>query len=311
MTHARLTTSVIICTRNRLTDLLTCLASLRAQTAQPTELIIIDSSDTPLTNHASFTAAFHAAQFLHTQLIYDHTTPGLTYQRNCGIARASGDVLYFFDDDVALEPDYLAQMNSAFAQHPEYGGGMGSITNMDPYKRSLSRLLHIIFLLPRDYASGLFTWSGMPTHAYGTQQFKRVEVLGGCCMAYRSWALAAHRFDEQLTRYGYMEDADIARRISRTHPLFFNPLARLQHHNSPLARDAIADNRAMFVQNYSYLFFKNIYPRNRLKIIAYAWSITGLFLEALLTRNGLYSAGYRQGLRRAWHAHRAQPQKHF
>lgn len=294
----KITSSVIICTRNRFNDLIRMLDSLRQQTIYPDELIIIDSSDKKLIDDSQFLETFNTKRFAQTNLIYKHTKPGLTYQRNIGISCAKKDIIYFFDDDVILDKEYLEQMNQAFINNPHAAGGMGTIRNIPGKNIDIYRLLHSIFLLQRDYASGNFTSSGMPTHAYGTEKFKSVQVLGGCCMAYKTNILKKYQFDETLNGYAYMEDSDMARRISYEAPLFFNPAATLQHFNSPISRDAIVENRAMFIHNYSYLFFKNFYSRNRLKIIPYCWSILGLFVEALLLRNTAYLKGYYRGLKR-------------
>lgn len=293
-----LTTSIIICTRNRHTDILTFLDSLALQTCTPSEIIIVDSSDQKLIENPEFTQKFSENYCTPARLIYHHTEPGLTYQRNCGVRLASSDILYFFDDDVLLSPTYLEHINKSFAQHPTYGGGMGTISNNTPARWNMWRMIHIMFFLQRDAASGNFTCSGMPTHPYGLDTFKTVQVLGGCCMAYRAWVFKKHMFDEQLRFYGYMEDCDFSRRVSYDYPLFYNPQAQLEHHNSPLNRDKVVDNRAMFIANYRYLFFKNFYPRNRLKILAYYWSVLGLFLEALFVlRNKDYLKGYIKGLK--------------
>ena len=293
----KLTSSVIICTRNRLNDILSLFSSLKEQTIKPTEIIIIDSGDRPLNEHVAFSNMFTKTTFPTTQLVYKHTKPGLTYQRNVGISCASGDIIYFFDDDVVLQKNYLHEMNKTFVENSSYAGGMGTVINIGPPPSWRFKLFRKIFLLPRDYASGRFTLSGMPTHAYGTTAFKAVEVLGGCGMAYRSPVFKKNMFDEKLYGYAYMEDGDMARRVSYESPLFFNPAARLSHYNSPENRDAIVKNRAMFVHNYSYLFFKNVYPRNKLKIIAYWWSVLGLFVEAMLMRKWNFVKGYIKGLK--------------
>lgn len=293
----KLSTSVILCTRNRPDDLILCLQSLALQVELPNELIIVDSSNEPIFNLQKIQEVFAPKIFPSTKLIYKHSTPGLTLQRNIGISLATQEIIYFFDDDTIIEPDYIKNMQAVFEASPAYAGGMGAITNLDPKKNNWHRLLRKIFLLQSDYASGNFTASGFPTHPYGTTAFKNIEVLGGCCMAFRASILAQHKFDEKLTRYAYMEDCDIARRISYTSPLFFNPQARLQHLSSPLARDAVIDNRAMLIKNYSYLFFKNFYPRNKFKIFAYSWSVFGLFVEAVLLRDKNYIRGYIKGLR--------------
>lgn len=292
------TSSIVVCTRNRLDDIIRFFDSVAVQTVLPNELIVVDSSDTPLNEHPHFISKFNNAVFKNSVLKYEHAKPGLTYQRNIGVKLSQSDIIYFFDDDVVLNPGYIQEMNQVFESYPRYGGGMGSVTNITPKQNNIYRVLRVCFFLQRDYASGFFTVSGMPTHCYGLKNFKDVEVLGGCCMAYRSSVFKNHRFDENLCRYAYMEDCDFSRRISYEVPLFFNPQAQLQHYPSLLNRDAIIDNKAMYMRNYRYLFFKNIYSRNRLKIIAHWWSILGLFVEALIARKGSYIKGYWQGLRK-------------
>ena len=295
----QLKTTVILCTRNRASDIITCLDSLSKQIEEPRELIIVDSSDQPLEKNLQFQKQFSKDQFPKTSLKYLHTNPGLTYQRNVGIVHATGELVYFFDDDVILDEAYLHEMNAVFQKHSEYAGGMGTISNV---KKGSSRyqLFRKLFLLPREEGSGNFTWSGMPTHPYGKNKFKRVEVLGGCCMAFRKEILQKHTFDEQFHGYAYMEDGDIARRISYEKPLFFNPKAQLQHLESPAARDRIVDNSAMFVYNYRYLFFKNFYKQNKLKIVAHWWSLLGLFVEGALLRDWQRVRGYWKGLRKSF-----------
>src|SRR3990172_11051740 len=289
--------TVLLCTRNRLDDINRCLLSLSRQTLLPDQIVVVDSSDNRLDINALFKQQFHENFFPHINLLYVHTKPELTYQRNRGIEKAVGDIIYFFDDDVVLENDYLFQMNSIFNTNPHYAAGMGDIINIDPHPSWKYQLFRKFFLLPRQRSSGLFTWSGMPTHPYGCKEFKEVEVLGGCCMAFRRGVLERHTFDENFTGYAYMEDCDIARRISFESKIFFNPKARLQHLESPLARDKVLQNSAMFIRNYRYLFFKNIYPTSNISILGYYWSITGLFLESLIIKDWQKMKGYLQGLR--------------
>lgn len=293
----QLALSVIICTRNRLTDVCTFLPTLAAQSMQPAELIIVDSSTESLEKTIEFTQLFNATHFPNTKLIYLHTQAGLTFQRNRGIEKASGDVIFFFDDDVTLQTNYLQVMHDTFQKHPGYAGGMGTVTNLKPYSFNLYRIFRMLFLLDRNHASGAFTFSGMPTHAYGNTQLQDVQVLGGCCMAFRDWALKHEQFDEKLRMYGYMEDCDISKRLSDTYTLFYQPDARLEHHESPLNRDRLKHNRAMFIANYSYLFFKNFYPQARWKIIFYCWTILGLLLEGILRMDMQVFSGYIMGLR--------------
>jgi GT2 family glycosyltransferase len=291
----RLTTSVIICTRNRHDCIGACLESIAHQSVLLDELIVVDSSDIPLIAQQSFLAVFNATYFPRTRLLYRHTKPGLPYQRNVGIAIAHADIIYFFDDDVVLEPDYIKEMQRIFAGHPKYAGGSGSITNIAPYKCTFRHVIRSIFLIQRNYTSGNFTSSGMPTHSYGTSEFKGVQVLGGCCCAYRSTIFNKHRFDEYLVRYAYMEDCDFSKRVSHDHALFYNPYAKLAHNQSPLNRENLVDFRTMFSHHYTYLFFKNFYPEKKLRLFAYLWSMTGLCLEAFYSSITQCSMAYIHG----------------
>lgn len=299
-TPTSLTSGIVICTRNRRTDMLTFLRSLQKQIMRPTELIIVDSSDTPLSNDQEFVQLCATHQQAGIQVIVEHTRPGTSYQRNVGASKSEADILHFFDDDVELEADYIKQMTHVFTQYPNYGGGMGSVQNVPAPANRLYRSIRTLFLLQQDRSSGAFTWSGMPTHTYGTNTFKNVEVLGGCCMAYRRSIYMNHLLDEKLEKmsnYAYMEDCDLSWRVSQVQPLFFNPAARLNHYHSPVNRDNIQKRSALYVHNYSYLFFKNVYPQKKIKIFAYCWSIFGLYVQALLYRQWGEIKGYTQGLR--------------
>jgi len=292
-----ISSSIVVATRNRPDDIIHFLNSVKKQTVKPREIIIIDSSDKPLYKYPIFLENFSSKKFSKIRLIYKHTAPGSAYQRNEGIKVASSELTYFFDDDAILNKDYLEKMNLIFEKNPQYAAGMGDIENISKNKQSLSLFLRKIFMLQRIYSSGKFTWSGMPTHPYGTKKFKNIEVLSTCLMGCRTKILKNNLFDEILTGYAYMEDCDLARRISYKFPVFYLPDAKIKHIASPISRDKIEENRAMFIKNYSYLFFKNFYPKNKLKILAYIWSITGLFVEAIVYRNKAYLKGYVKGLK--------------
>jgi len=293
----RVTSSLIVCTRNRLADIIRLIPSVAQQIESPQEFIIVDSSPVPLNSYTEFKDIFNQNNFPQTQLIYQHTQiPGTSHQRNEGARLATSDLLHFVDDDSIVESTYVQQMNATFIKYPQCAGGMGTVMNMPLYRYTIDRLLRQLFLLQRDYASGNVTLSGMPTHAYGTKKFKFVEVLGGCCMSYRREIFLRYLFDETLGQYAYLEDVDLAYRVSRSHALFYNPLARMQHIRSPINRAHVERNRHMFICNYSKLFFKNIYPEQRWKTVFYCWSVLGLFVCAIKARSYAQLRGYGYGL---------------
>jgi GT2 family glycosyltransferase len=293
---SKLTASVIICTRNRLKPLVTCLESLIRQTFPITQLIVVDSSEPSLETFTEFVNIFTQVQFPATQLIYLHTQPGLTLQRNQGIAQTKTDVVFFFDDDVVLYPRYIEYLMEIFQAHPEYGGGMGTITGIRSTQKRPDDILRRFFLLVQSGAEGRMQKSGLPTHSHGRSEFMEVEILSGCGAAYRSGVFKEFSFDEATTGYSYMEDVDFSYRVSRRYKLFYDPRVILEHHHSPLARDRVAKNRKMYLVNHHYFFFKNVYPDCPWCVIPYLWAVIGLFVQALLTRQWQALLGYSQGI---------------
>lgn len=290
------TVSIIICTRNRLESLLACLQSLSTQTFQITQLIIVDSSDQPLDIQQDFIDFFTSIKFPASELIYLHTKPGLTFQRNQGILQANADVVFFFDDDVVLAHDYIELLMETFQENLEYGGGMGTIADSRSILNRPSDYLRHFFLLGRSVDTGRLQKSGLPAHPHGKSMFMDIEILSGGLTAYRINVLKKFKFDELVTGYSYMEDVDFSYRVSRQYKLFYDPQAIVEHNHDPLARDQIATNRKMYLVNHNYFFFKNIYPDCHPCIVHYLWSVLGLFVQAILGRHWHALQGYSHGI---------------
>src|SRR2546426_494727 len=112
---------------NRPESLKKCLASLAAQSVPPMEVIIVHAgSDERLGERLA--RDYRAAPFV---VRYERSRPSLVLQRNLGIDRSSGTVVFFLDDDVVLEPEYVERVLEAYQADTfgEVGGVQGSITN--------------------------------------------------------------------------------------------------------------------------------------------------------------------------------------
>ena len=115
--------TVIICTRNRASQLTDCLASaanLKAPEGLLWELLLVDNGSSD--NTAEVVASFKGR--LPIRLVREEAA-GLSHARNRGVAEAAGTYICWTDDDVRLDPDWLAAYAAAFARHPEaavFGG---------------------------------------------------------------------------------------------------------------------------------------------------------------------------------------------
>lgn len=291
--------AIIIPTYNRVKELEESLDSIIIQTTIPKEIIMVDDSDNAeienLVGHRKY--EFKEKDIL-LRYIRNEKQRSSAIARNIGIENATGDILYFFDDDVILEPDFLQTMNKTFIDNPVYMGGMGTILGL-PMLSVTGRLINLFrrfFLLQHDYGNGKFQKSGFPRHPYGTSNFKEVEVLGGCVMAYRTDILKEFKFDEKLTGYSYLEDVDLSRRVSYKYKLFYNPAAELEHRHGS-GRGNIRDRKKMYMVNHRYFFFKNFYSRNKMFVVAHWWSILGLIVYSLIFESKEVTKGYFDGLR--------------
>lgn len=115
--------TVIICTRNRALQLASVLDSACKLIAPPGlawEFVVVDNGSTDGT--ADVVTRY--VDRLPIRCVREET-PGLSNARNRGVEEAKGDYICWTDDDVVIEPEWLAAYAAAFKRHPEaavFGG---------------------------------------------------------------------------------------------------------------------------------------------------------------------------------------------
>jgi len=106
--------SVIIPTYNRAAYLQKALQSVKEQTYQSLEIIVIDDGSTDDTRIM--------LEGYEVQLRYFYQeNKGISGARNTGIRNANGEYVAFLDSDDYWVPEKTAQQVELFKQHPEYG----------------------------------------------------------------------------------------------------------------------------------------------------------------------------------------------
>jgi GT2 family glycosyltransferase len=242
----------------------------------PHELIIIDSSEKPNLDSV-FNEKIPAIMPL-IKLI--HVKASLSEARNIGVRLSSGDILFFFDDDVVLDTDYIKQVMNVFTDDRErkIGGVMGDIINIGRDLTSLASVMRRLFFWDH-FGDGKFLPSGLPTYVHGYGEVAQTEFLSGCMSAYRRKVLKEFAFDENLGRlsgYCYLEDADMSYRVSRKYTLVYTPLAKLEHHPSAKSRVDRCNITKQLVFNHFYLFKKNM-PKRLSIVFPFYLSLFGYF----------------------------------
>ncbi len=100
------TATVIVCTRNRPEHLQRCLTALMACQASGVDFVVVDNA--PSDDRSALIAAGFPVQYLL------EPTPGLHWARRTGARKAQGDVLIYTDDDVRVDPGWVAAMRAPF-----------------------------------------------------------------------------------------------------------------------------------------------------------------------------------------------------
>lgn len=137
---------------------------------------------------------------------------GLSRQRNAILNQlGADDLLMFLDDDFLMDPDYLAQTEQLFADHPDIVLSTGTLIADGILGPGLTfaqgeQLLADAIRTPAPHRLG------------------PVDGGYGCNMAIRAAPVLAHNltFDENLPLYSWLEDADFSAQL-QPHGRFVQP----------------------------------------------------------------------------------------
>ena len=186
------TVSIIIPTHNRREFLAEAIDSVRAQSHEHWEIIIIDD----MSDDGTWEWLQEESDGDRLRSIRLDQKSGSTITRNAGLRLARGDYCLFFDDDDHLPQDALATHLEAIEARPDVIATVGSVQNFDP-SGFLGLLQPTTERKIQDdiWRDVLFWWSFM----LGASLFRTetVRAVGG--------------FDESILFYG--DDVDLWMRI--------------------------------------------------------------------------------------------------
>ncbi len=92
-----------------------CLASLRQQSCQTFEVLLVDNGST------DGSQAYVQENFPEVKLIELGENRGFTGACNAGWASAQGEIIVLLNNDTAVHPHWLSEIIRAFHEHPEVG----------------------------------------------------------------------------------------------------------------------------------------------------------------------------------------------
>lgn len=235
--------SLILCTAGtarRVTEIARLLDTLRAQSLQDFEVIVVDQND-DLDLVPRLIAPYEGAMPIRRV----RSALGLSRARNAGLVHATGALCAFPDDDCWYPADLLARVAAFFEANPQAAGlhGKGS----DEEGRDMARF---------DDVAG------------PVDKFTSFERSVSCALFYRTADVRAiGGFDEGLglgsgTRWIGCEDYDFPIRLAEAGcPIHYDPTLVVHHPCPSLNVDAAAVRRALTQSpSFGHLLIKHRYP---------------------------------------------------
>lgn len=252
--------SVVTPTLRRPQEVRELLKNLAAQTPLPFEFILVDGApEGEEETRAVSEVEFPKAPFLCRYIRHDG---GTAIQRNVGIEAAKGELIALIDDDIRLDPGFLAAIAQVFAgdEVKQVGGVVGYRSNeyFETETRARWRWYQRLRLLTV-YEPGRYDYqTGYPINANMQPPFsgvREIDFMTTACAVWRRQVFTAGlAFDPFFRGYGVLEDAHFSLRARRTWKLLQCGSARCQHLGSPRGRTSRNKIGYMCVVNYYYVF---------------------------------------------------------
>jgi len=295
--------TVAVPTLNRPGDMAAFMPTLAAQTRLPDEFIVVDSGD-PSDLEEKMHQVLGATGM---DLVYKRSEKGLCTQRNVSLDCYTGDIMFFFDDDVELEPDYIEHILTCFEMpfDPPVGCVQGTLIDppaeIDGWKAKVYRAFGLTHWTTEEdaelYVSGGVRFCTAPTKVI------EVPVAQGCRMAFRKEVFEKERFVQYLPGYNQNEDVDMTFRVSREWTILQTPHAKLLHKESPVSRINYPAQLGQIIYAHWYFFTRNRDKRPT-EVVRYAWTSSGLLALALgravRQRQPEVLQGLKDGYGRCW-----------
>ena len=215
--------SVVVPTRNEADNIGRCVESIRSNTVQPHEILVVDGLSTDST--------FGIAKSLGVE-VHHNPARHAAGARNVGIREATGDVVVFTDADCVPRSDWLAEIRRAFETDAELTGLGGPIVASVPRTR-IERFFGNVFLqeiMPFPQETLLIR-----------RRVFRGAFLTGNCSYRRDLLLSLGGFDEWFGNNA--EDIDLFwRAIDSGAKLLYHPAVVVSHPFPATINEMIRNN---------------------------------------------------------------------
>jgi len=257
--------TAIVPTRDRSAVLKRMLLGLCAQSAQPCEVIVADSS---ATNDSEVLCQWFTNQSSMSIKHFRSREVGAAAQRNEALSRASQAAILFLDDDIIFEQDCVSKLWLALNSDPAVGGVNATIVNQQYSSPGLVSRLLFAFMNggPRSSYAGKCIGPAinlLPADSMDLPEIVPVDWLNTTCTLYRKSALPRPAFASHFTGYSLFEDLALSLMVGRRWELKNARTARIFHDSQPASHKSdLAAFAEMELVNRHYVMTEVLEKRN-------------------------------------------------
>ncbi|MFC1903319.1 glycosyltransferase family 2 protein [Chloroflexota bacterium] len=290
-----LKTTVIIPTYGRPKSLPNCLGSLEEQTVTPDEVIIVvDGGENPEVQ--AVIDKFKNKGKLNIKNYCNPERMGAQVSRSVGLKAATGDIVIYLDDDITMEPDWLAQLLSGYNDEAVAGVG-GIVINPSSF---MENAIYKMFAKcrARIFRSkmGKINFIGLP-YDYLIASVDRtisVDFLNSGNSSYRREILTSHGPDKVMD-LDFVEEHNLGTILTRKEgrKLIYNSKA-IAYHNHVRSGGSWTDDRMYYtIRDHTSYLVKN-FNLKYLRLALYSIYVLGL---SVLFRKTNYFKAIREGIK--------------
>ncbi|MDJ0735587.1 MAG: hormogonium polysaccharide biosynthesis glycosyltransferase HpsN [Nostocaceae cyanobacterium] len=217
--------SVIIPTYGREEPLRDSIVDVLKQDYPNFEVLVVDQTPKHQPEIEAFLEAQTSADKIQWFRLKWASLPGA---RNYAVRRAKGEIILFIDDDVKLQPEFLAAHAKNYIENPEIGAIAGRVFDKMKLGESGGNL-QIEYLPPEAMDPGIAWYYIDLVHTVKPQQ---VLSARGCNMSFRREIFTKYglHFDERFRGSAVREESDFCLRLRQTgYKIWYDPKAHLVH----------------------------------------------------------------------------------
>lgn len=269
--------SIIIPTHCRIKFLSTLLENLDNQTNKEFEVIVAHSGEDPETPQY---INKHAQNYTFPITYIKCKTKGAASQRNEGVGHACFDWIFFLDDDMELQNNYLEEIITYIKKNGrKIGGVCGIIKNQTftPISKGKKTLLKLLGVQDTHNLQGKIVgpcinfWPAQD----GPEEEGIMAMPTGASIYNKEIFIKAGGFSPFFQDYSLAEDVYISLMVSKIKPLILIRTAIAYHNdNSKLGRKLMHEYATMEIKNKSFII-RSLNPSNAKSMIfkLYIWLV--------------------------------------